>query len=79
MKEELTLRPSEEGCFDVLWSNNVHVGDIVKDVDGYFYWWPLRTNYGSWPAYALRMIADKLDELNKEWDESVRSYFEKDG
>jgi hypothetical protein len=38
--------------------------------DGYYEFWPdLRGGYI--PVWALRSIADKLDELNKEWHEHV--------
>ena len=77
MKEELVL--TFTGVFyTVAWSNGVYLGDFAKDVDGYYYYWPSPYPNGSWPAYALRMIADKLDELNKEWDDEIRSYFEKE-
>lgn len=77
MKEELVVQDSGD-YLSACWSNGVHLGDFVMDVDGYYGWWPLRGKTGSWPSYALRMIADKLDELNAEWDNEVRSYFEKD-
>ena len=46
------------------------------DVDGYFYFWP--TNDGCWSAYIMRSIADKLDEVNKKWDDQITEYFNKE-
>ena len=43
------------------------------DVDGYFYFWP--ANDGCWSAYILHSIANKLDEVNKKWDDQIREHF----
>jgi hypothetical protein len=45
--------------------------------DGYYYWWPTdeidgRAPYGCWSAESLRIIADELDERNKDWDEKIK-------
>ena len=61
----------------LFYENGKHIGDIAKDVDGYYYWWPL-TRTGAWQAYALREIADLLDEMNADWDAEVQAYFEED-
>lgn len=44
-------------------------GEIFPDVDGYYYWFV--NNKGSLGAAELRIIANRLDELNKEWDEKI--------
>jgi hypothetical protein len=44
--------------------------EIVKDVDGYFYWWPSKPGYVD--AAALRAIAAHLDKINADWDKQVR-------
>jgi len=46
------------------------VGSLVMDVDGHFYFWPVDNN-GAWASYHLRELADKMDEINKSWDEQV--------
>ena len=43
------------------------------DVDGYFYFWPV--NDGCWAAYILHSIANKLDEVNKKWDDHIHEHF----
>lgn len=45
-------------------------GELLQDVDGYLYYWPEKRD-GCIPACILRSIADKLDELNKDWHEHV--------
>jgi hypothetical protein len=58
----------------VIHDNQKYLGDLIKEADGYYHWWMTVEclSRGSWPSYVLREIADKLDELNKEWDEEVR-------
>jgi hypothetical protein len=61
----------------LLWSNGADLGAVSKDVDGYYVWWPKQTG-GCWPAYALRAIADQLDEINAPWDAEVQGHFDKE-
>ena len=46
--------------------NEKIIGHFIRDVDGYLYYWPLETLKGSWNSNALRLIANKLDEFNKD-------------
>ena len=57
----------------VLTPNNTVVGFLIMDVDGYFYFWP--SNEGCWSAHMMRTIANKLDEVNKKWDDHITEYF----
>lgn len=51
--------------------NNTYAGEIAPKEDGYWDWYPdLKPGYI--PAWILHSIANKLDELNKEWDEQVQ-------
>jgi hypothetical protein len=47
------------------------IGEFERDVDGYFYYWPAIENRGSYSNFTLRKIAEMLDDLNKEWNETV--------
>jgi len=50
--------------------NNIYCGTLEPKEDGYWDWYPeLRPGYI--PSWVLRAIADKLDEVNAEWDEKV--------
>lgn len=60
----------------VIHENGVRCGDLFQKEDGYYDWWPPKSNGGCWPSYILRQIADKLDELNKPWDDEINKYFE---
>lgn len=56
-------------------SNSKHIGYAYKEVDGYYVFIPSNSpsEWGKfWSGYALRSIANKLDELNKEWDEKIQ-------
>jgi hypothetical protein len=56
-------------------SNGKYIGNAIMDIDGYYYYWPSDKLTGSWSSYILREIADTLDELNKEYEKSVKDYF----
>lgn len=61
---------------NVLTKNNLLIGELIMDVDGYFYFWP--ANDGCWSAYLLHSIANKLDEVNKKWDDQIHEHFNKE-
>lgn len=51
------------------------LGTFERDVDGYFYFWRNEDIKGCDSSDLLRRIADKLDEVNKEWNERLISIF----
>lgn len=53
-----------------------HIGHLLMDVDGYFYFKPLN-DLGLWSSYSLRMIADKIDEINFDFDQILKKNFGK--
>ena len=55
--------------------NNKSIGELIRDIDGYFYFWPNPTLKGSWNSNALKLIASKLDEVNSDMDKSINEYF----
>ena len=52
------------------------IGELIMDVDGYFYFWP--ANDGCWPAHIMHSIANKLDDINKPWNDEITEYFDKE-
>lgn len=56
----------------VLHENGKCLGELMKKDDGYYDWWPNQYLSGYWPSNVLREIADKLDELNKPWHDTVK-------
>lgn len=45
-------------------------GTLALDVDGFYYFVP-DSRMGIMCAASMRIIADRLDELNKEWNEKI--------
>jgi len=56
--------------YNIVTHNGKLIGELLMDVDGYFYFWP-EDNNGAWSSSHLRELTNKLDELNKEWDKQV--------
>lgn len=52
--------------------NGVVVGWLYCEVDGYYVFDMNPTLRGYTPGWLLRSLADKLDELNAEWDAKIR-------
>ncbi len=61
----------------VLYTNGCNMGEILMGEDGYYAYWAVQRQ-GYQEAWTMRAVADKLDELNAEWDEQVRSMGEEE-
>ena len=48
-------------------------GDFVMGDDGYYVFWPTVRNIGALSTVDLRILANELDNLNREWDIIVQS------
>lgn len=72
MTEELLQLTKLDSGYYVEYYNGVHIGEFEKDVDGYYYYWPTQ-RAGHWSAHVMRAIADKLDELNKPWNDKIKN------
>jgi len=68
----IELRPANSGGYRAYYGNGYLLGDILKEVDGYYVWWPQDGVGGFWTDNVLREIADCLQKLNAEWDNQVR-------
>lgn len=56
--------------------NGKFLGIFQQDVDCYFYFVPDNlTEGGYWSSWVLKAIADKLEELNKPWEDQIAQYF----
>jgi hypothetical protein len=67
----ITLKEAGRGKCYVYASEEVCLGEIYQEIDG-FYYWQAQANGGCYAAHNLRHIADKLGELNKAWNDQVR-------
>lgn len=52
--------------------NNTNLGTLVKLEDGYYNWLPCDLNGGCLSSWVLKDIYNKLEVLNKEWNEEVK-------
>ena len=59
-----------QGVYEVHF-NKKRIGTFLIQDDGYYGFYT-ESDSGYWSSYALRLIADKLDEVNKEWDDQVK-------
>lgn len=64
----ITTKQTNSNLHEASFNENP-IGHFVRDVDGYFYYSPSAD--GLWGEYELRLIADKLKEMNAEWDAEV--------
>ena len=55
---------------ELFYQNGVKLGEILADVDGFYYFWP-ELKGGSWAAEMLKQIGELLDEMNKPWQEQI--------
>lgn len=55
--------------------NEKTLGHFIMQEDGYYIFCTQNSPEG-WSSYALKLVADKLDEVNKPYDDSVKEYFE---
>jgi len=61
---------------EVFYQNGVLLGTVYREIDGYYVFLP-KYNGGYWKAFIMKAIADKIDGLNKGWDEEVKLGLEK--
>ena len=50
----------------------VKIGELLKEVDGYFVFYLTRYNGGAFASHILMAIAEELDEVNRPWVDQVR-------
>ena len=62
--------------YAVFADNGKEIGSFQLDSDGSYYFWQNSELTGFWSAYDLRSIADKLEEVNKEFDNQLDVYFD---
>ncbi len=70
----MTYQETSPHAYTVLFDNGVKLGEILRDHDGFFYFWS-ELRGGFWEAYILRDIADKCDELNAPYQRQIDEFF----
>jgi len=51
--------------------NGIFLGQLMPGDDGYHIFFSEDTRGAAWSGWLLREIADKIDELDKDWNEQV--------
>jgi hypothetical protein len=71
---EVELKKHEDSSSLDVYIGSQKVGLFYLEVDGFWVFNPIGTGY--WNECSLRLIADKLEELNKSWNEQLDEYFQ---
>jgi hypothetical protein len=74
MSLKLELLKTESASRYEVYFNKQHLGYFYLEADGFYVFIP-KGNIGYWTEFSLRMIADKLEELNKKYNEEIELYF----
>lgn len=61
----------------ILVYGNARVGDMVREVDGFFVFYPPYEAGGGFSSHHLKQIADLLDTVNFPYEEQINEYFDK--
>lgn len=75
----LKLVKNSDVFYTVVFENNVKFGELLRDVDGFFYFWIERANGGCISDFILKELAEKMEELNKDWKRELEEHFKKVG
>ena len=59
-----------------LYYNTSLLGEVYREVDGYYVFIFKEGSRSCWSEYTLRLVADALEDLNKGWDEQIKKHFE---
>jgi hypothetical protein len=71
---EIKLKTHDNSSSLDVYIGTQKVGLFYFEVDGFWVFTPIGDGY--WNEYSLRLIADKLEELNKSWNEQLDEYFQ---
>lgn len=74
----LKVDKEQNGTMDVrAASNNKLLGCFMVSEDGYYNFWPLESITGYYSSDMLLELGDKLKAINKDWNDNINEYFNK--
>lgn len=76
MKDNIVLEKLNQS-FRLKTESGKSLGSFQMDPDGSYYFWEDEELTGCWTSQNLREIADKLDEVNKPYNDLLKEYFAK--
>lgn len=56
---------------------NKYLGFAYREIGGHYVFVFSKLDSGAWSDYSLRWIAERLTELNKEWDDHINNNLSK--
>ena len=77
MSTAITYLKQDNDTYKVYYFNGVYMGDFYKEIDGYYVWETVLKS-GYIPGPLLLILGNKLEELNKPWDDEINEYFDKE-
>ena len=63
----LTFEVISKSTINVMYNSGTYLGDFYIEVDGFWVFQP-HSKGGCWSGQVLKMLYEKLQELNKEWE-----------
>ena len=51
-------------------------GELVQEIDGFYVYYPNPKSAGAYSEWFLRAVADKLQELNREYNDTLSGHGE---
>lgn len=74
----LKVDKEQNGTMDVrAASSNKLLGCFMVSEDGYYNFWPLESITGYYSSDMLLELGDKLKAINKDWNDNINEYFNK--
>ena len=70
----IKLEQKKACLYDVVFNNGKKIGEFYMEVDGYYVYQPLEGN-GFLTEHSLKLILEKLTEINKEWDNHIKDNY----
>ena len=64
--------------YKVFTETDIYLGTFQMDCDGFYYFWKDKDLHGAETSYSLRLIADKLDEVNKPFQDEINKDLKQD-
>jgi hypothetical protein len=75
LHESIGLKVVGPAGYEIFFKTKL-LGTAIRDVDGFYYFRPQSEGY--WSEYALRIVADAIQWLNRNLEEALET-FEKEG
>ena len=73
----IKLEKINDSNYKLIANKDIFFGNFIMMEDGYFSWFPIEFKGTCISSYTLKEIAEKLDELNKDWDNHLNLTFKK--